>query len=196
MSWLSFAVIGWQDSAFTSWNWSWGGKWGDDCSMLAPMLWPCAVEYATFGGNGSENWICCGSFPKEKPQISIRTGNCWIRNLEVSGLKENKGTLADQSQPSRRPLTMADWHIVSWSLCQQGLILNSGRCETFGENPAESEATCMKTSMHTNVPSTQLVQCLTSYLKHLYSPFNTIFFCLVDLLTCMTGAFCTLSLRS
>lgn len=26
MSWVSFAVIGWQSSAFTSWNWSWGGS--------------------------------------------------------------------------------------------------------------------------------------------------------------------------
>lgn len=26
MSWVSFAVIGWQRSAFTSWNWSWGGS--------------------------------------------------------------------------------------------------------------------------------------------------------------------------
>lgn len=168
MSWVSFAVIGWQSSAFTSWNWSWGGS--EEIMQhvgFHVMAMCCSMCHTGW------KWVRKGGynvvlFQSRSLRYPSALATAESKNLEVSGLEGNKETLADQSQPSRHPFTTADWHIVLWSLCQQGLISKSGmrpagKCLWNYQRGARSMSACM----HTNASSSQLKQYLTSYFEHL-----------------------------
>lgn len=154
MSWVSFAVIGWQSSAFTSWNWSWGGSeeilQHVGFHVMAMCCRMCHTGWK-WVRKGDITWYYSKA---EAPDIHQHWQLLNLKNLEVSRLEGNKETLADQSQPSRHPFTTADWHIVLWSLCEQGLISKTGvrpagKCLWNYQRGARSMSACK----HTNVSS-------------------------------------------
>lgn len=92
----------------------------------------------------------------------------------------NKETLADQSQPSRHPFSSADWHIILWPLCQQGLISKTGmrpagKClwNYQREEAWERACTQMPLAVHSSTKTSYFAASIISI------PY-TISFCLVD----------------
>lgn len=103
---MSFVAIGWQSSAFTSWNWSSGGSEeilqhpGFHVMAVRWLNMPQCVEVVQKRG-------CNMALYAIPPINTARAGS-----KMVHGLKRNKDSTPDQSQPSKHPFTNADRHIA------------------------------------------------------------------------------------
>lgn len=91
MSWVSFDVIGWQSSAFTSWNWSWGGSeeilQHVGFHVMAMCCWMCHTGWKWVRKGGYNVVLFQSRSPRYPSALATAESKTW-RNRVSRGIKK------------------------------------------------------------------------------------------------------------
>lgn len=170
MSWVSFAVIGWQSSAFTSWNWSWGGSEEILQHVGFHVMGHVLLNVPHWVEMGQKRGYNVVLFQSRSPRYPSALATAESKNLEVSSLEGNKEK-PWQINHSQAGIPLPQLTDISfygrfankvWSQRQAWDPLGNA----CGITKEEQEAS-VRVCVHTNAACSQLEQYLTSYFEHL-----------------------------